>query len=795
MAKTSRKKVAFITSFLPRKCGIATFTSDLIENVALAADGDFEPLVVAMRSDKDQKYNDPVKFEIRENVKNDYICAADYINFSHVDVVSVQHEFGLFGGAGGSYLALLLERLNAPVITTLHTVLNNPDGRYHDAIVELCNHCYRIITMNKRGVDMLSDIYGISGKKVQLIPHGIPDLPFVDNNYYKHKFGMEGRRTILTFGLLSKNKGIETMLEAMPAIVKVEPSVLYIILGMTHPSVLRQDGESYRFSLQQMVKELRLQNHVIFHDRFVSNEELNNFLCAADIYVTPYLNEEQLTSGTLSFAVGTGRAVVSTPYWAALELLDKGRGKLVTFGDSAKFAETVVEIFKNDTLFYSLRRKAYDYGRSRTWPRIGQSYWKLFNPKHLPIRAITKTTILPAKTISPIQIPEPSLLHLKRLSDDTGLFQHAIFTTPNRRYGYCTDDNARAVIAMTRYYTQYPEQEAFSLFDKYLSFVLHAQRRDGSVRNFMTYPRNWQNNEPASDALGRTLWALGMVMAEPPSAAYISTIKDCFDRSVKHVQQQHPRGMAYAILGMSDYLKQFAGASEIKRELEMAADGLVNQYNENIHSDWQWFEDVLTYDNAVLPHALFVAASTLGNKKYLKVAEKTCRFLLNNTFDGNHFSFVGCKGWYERGGRKAAFDQQPIEAASTVLMLGAAYKATQNNEFLTLQRKAFDWFLGANDLQIPLYDFRTKGCNDGLTANGVNTNQGAESMLSFLLSLLAVAESDALIDKITASDSLESDTYLLAAQSKKKTRSPAYPIKAVSAKVPKTKQLHRPVQG
>jgi len=795
MAKTARKKVAFVSSFLPRKCGIATFTSSLIENVALAANGDFEPLVVAMRSDKAQKYDHPVKFEIRENVKNDYICAADYINFSHVDVVSVQHEFGLFGGPAGSYLTSLLKRLNAPIITTLHTVLNEPDSAYRDALIELCSHCCKVITMNERGVDMLADIYGISGRKVELIPHGIPDLPFVDNNYYKHKFGMEGRRTILTFGLLSKNKGIEMMLKAMLAVVRAEPSALYIILGMTHPSVLKHDGESYRFSLQGMVKELQLQNHVIFHDRFVSNEELNNFLCAADIYVTPYLNEEQLTSGTLSFAVGTGRAVVSTPYWAALELLDKGQGKLVPFGDSGKLAETVVEILKNNSLFYSLRRKAYDYGRSRTWPKTGQAYWKLFNSKLLNIQAVAKTIILPAKTISPVQIPEPSLLHLKRLSDDTGLFQHGIFTTPSRKYGYTTDDNARAVIAMTKYYTQYPEQEAFSLFDKYLSFILHAQNADGTVRNIMTYDRNWQSNEPASDALGRTLWALGTVMAQPPSAAYISTIKDRFDRSVKHVQQQYPRGMAYSILGMSDYLKQFGGASEIKRELEMAADGLVDQYNENTQPDWQWFEDILTYDNAVMPHALFVAVSTLGNKKYLEVAEKTCRFLLKNTFDGNHFSFVGCKGWYERAGRKATFDQQPLEAASTILMLGAAYEATQNDEFLTLQRKAFDWFLGANDLQVCLYDFRTKGCNDGLTANGVNTNQGAESILSFLVSLLAIAESDALVDKITAADNMESDSYLLASAPEKNVSTPAYATKAVPTSTAKTKQLHKGVQS
>ncbi len=747
MAKGSTKKVAFISSFPPRKCGIATFTSDLIKSVTSSGKGQFEPLVVAMRADNNLRYEDPVKFEIRRNVKNDYICAADYVNFSNVDLVSVQHEFGLFGGDAGSYLSLLLNRLKAPVITTLHTVLDSPSGEYHKALVEVCNTSYRVVTMNERGVGMLRESYGISSKKVELIAHGIPDLPFVDSNYYKHKFGREGRRTILTFGLLNRNKGIEVMLKAMPAIIKAEPSVLYVVLGMTHPLVLKHDGESYRFSLQRLVKELGLGEHVVFHNRFVTDEELNNFLCAADIYATPYLNEAQLTSGTLSFAVGTGKAVVSTPYWAALELLAEGRGKLVDFGDSEQMAETIVEILANDSLFYSLRRRAYDYGRSRTWPKIGQGYWKLFNVKRLPFRVTTKAARLLAETTPSIEVPEPSLAHLKRLTDDTGLYQHARFTVPDRKHGYSTDDNARAVIAMTKYYAQYPEPGALQLFDTYLSFVLHSQNKDGSIRNFMNFDRTWWKNEPVNDALGRVLWALGTVMAKPPSSSYLPVIKDCFDKSAEYVEKQYPRGMAYSILGMSDYLKQFPGASDIKRQLEIAADGLVIQYEENSHPDWQWFEDALTYDNAILPYALFVAGSTLGDK-YVKVAERTCEFLLGNTFNGSHFSFVGNKGWYERGRTKATFDQQPIEVASTVMMLRAAYDATQDKRFLTLQRKAFDWFLGENDLHIPVYDFRTKGSCDALVPGGVNVNQGAESTLSFLSSLLAIVESYAIVEKV-----------------------------------------------
>lgn len=757
MAKDAKKRVVFISTFPPRKCGIATFTADLIRNVDAAAGGRFEPLVVTMQSDQALKYAEPVKFEIRQNVRRDYICAADYVNFSHVDLVSVQHEFGLFGGEAGSYLSLLLKRLKAPVITTLHTVLGDPEPGYRTAMMDLCACSDLVVTMNERGVTMLSEVYGIDTGKVRLIPHGIPDLPFVDSNYYKHKFGLEGKRTILTFGLINKNKGIEFMLRALPEIVAAEPNVVYIVLGMTHPLVLKHEGESYRFSLQQLVKDLRLEDHVIFHNRFVDDAELHNFLCAADVYVTPYLSREQLTSGTLAFAVGTGKAVVSTPYWAATELLADGRGRLVPFGDSEQLAREVIAILKRESLFYSLRGKAYDYGRSRTWPRIGQSYWELFSQTEFPPHVFSRSALTPAETLSNIEVPEPALDHLIKLTDDTGLYQHAKFTIPNRDHGYCTDDNARGLIATAKYYSQYPDAEALRLLDVYLSFLIHAQEADGTIKNFMDFDRRWWDDEPAHDAFGRVLWAWGTLIALPPAPAYLSIAKDCFDRSVGLVQRQHPRGMAYAVLGMCDYLKRFPGASDIKRELEMAAEGLVRQYEESCYPDWSWFEDILTYDNAVLPHALFLAGERLEDGRCIEVAEETAGFLLENTFDGDHFSFIGCHGWYERGKARAEFDQQPIEAAGAVMMLRAAYDATKHPRYLSLQRRAFDWFLGANDLGTPLYDFTTKGCSDGLMPGGINGNQGAESTVSFFQSLLAVIESYAIVDKTQAKATDEPD--------------------------------------
>ncbi len=736
MPKGSTKKVAFISSFNPRKCGIATFTSDLIDAIKSTAKARFKPLVVAMKTDTTNQYSEPVKFEIRQDVKNDYICAADYLNFSHVDLVCVQHEFGLFGGNAGSYLNLLLSRLNAPVITTLHTVLDEPTPDYYQSTVDVCNASHKVITMNTHGITMLRDIYGINEEKIKLIPHGIPDLPFVDSNYYKHKFNMDGRKTILTFGLLSKNKGIEVMLKAMPQIVKSDPTVLYVILGMTHPLVLKHDGESYRFSLQRLVKELDLNDHVIFYDHFVQDKELDNFLCAADVYVTPYLHREQLTSGTLSYAVGTGRAVISTPYWAAEELLSDGRGVIVPFNDHKEIAKQVINILKDESLFYSLRRSAYEYGRNRTWPKIGHAYWKSFNDKALPVKMSDKTV----DTSHQLDIPEPSLDYVKKFTDDTGMFQHAKFTIPNRWFGYTTDDNARAVIAMLQYYDQYSDPEALRLCDIYLAFLMYAQDSDGNIRNVMDYDKRWIENEAIHDALGRTLWAFGALMAHPPTPEYLSIIKDFFDRSIALVQKQYPRAMAYVILGMSDYLKKFPGASDIKRHMTSCADLLLNMYQQNKSDDWLWFEDELTYDNAVLPQALFIASQDLS-EKYYQAAKEACDFLVEKTYEEDHFSFVGCNGWYPKGGKKAKWDQQPIEAVGTVLMLNTAYEVTKDRRYLALQRKAFDWFLGDNDLKVSLYDFRSKGCYDGLTQNGVNLNQGAESLLSFLMAQLTIIAS------------------------------------------------------
>jgi glycosyltransferase involved in cell wall biosynthesis len=392
ITSVQHRKIAFISSFLPRKCGIATFTSDLIKNVGLAGGMNFSPLVVAMQSGHEHQYATPVEFVVRKDVAVDYADTADYLNSKNVEAVSLQHEFGLFGGEAGSYITLLLRRLKAPIVTTLHTVLERPSPQYFDALVDVCAVSQTMVIMNRRGVRMLTDTYGMPERKVKLIPHRVPNMPFRRSGFAKPGLCPSGRRIILTFGLISRNKGIEVMLRAMPAIVKAHPESLYIVLGTTHPEVVKNEGYSYRNELFQIVEELGLQNHVVFREEFVSDLELREFLCAADIYVTPYLYREQLTSGTLAFAVGAGKAVVSTPYWAADELLAEGRGKLVAFGDPEQTASAIIELLDDNSVLYRMQLRAYEYGRAMTWRKVGHAYWELL-PTELELGPTIAETI------------------------------------------------------------------------------------------------------------------------------------------------------------------------------------------------------------------------------------------------------------------------------------------------------------------------------------------------------------------------------------------------------------------
>jgi len=739
MVVNPKGSVCFISSFLPQQCGIANFTNDLINAIRAKVDI-FSPFVVAMRAAESTKYGEPVKFDIRRDIEDDYRSAADYINFSPARVVSLQHEYGLFGGDQGNYLLLLLRKLRVPVVTTLHTVLDEPHDTQRKVLSEIADISYRVVVMSQQGVSMLTDVYSVPREKIVLLPHGIPDLPQVNPNNYKHKFGLGGRKIILTFGLISRNKGIEVMIKALPDIVAEDTSVLYAVVGVTHPNVQLADGEEYRLSLQRLVAELGLAEHVMFYNHFVKVPELHQWLCAADFYATPYLYAQQLTSGTLAFALGSGKAIISTPYWYAEELLADGRGRLVPFGDSQAIADNILELLRNPREYQAMRKRAYAFGRKMTWPRVGARYWKLFNETKRPVKTVVRAAVL-EQTGSVLDLPSLKLDHLIRLTDEVGLIQHARFIVPDRVHGYCTDDNARALELVARYCQNKKNKEVERLLNIYLGFVCHAQRPDGTFQNFVGFDRKFIEPDVPGDALPRAILGLGAVIAHPPTPAYLPFVKDCFDRAVNCMSPVSLRGGAYSIVGLHYYLQRFHGDSRVKDLLRNNADLLVSAFQECSVDDWLWFEDQLTYDNAVLPHALFLAAKTVPEPSYLEIAIKTCEFLLSHTYDGRRFSFVGNKGWFPRGGPKADFDQQPIEAGGTVLMLRAAYQATGRVEYLNLMRKAFDWFLGDNSLKKPVYDLVTGGCADALIKDGVNANQGAESLLSFLRALICVQES------------------------------------------------------
>jgi glycosyltransferase involved in cell wall biosynthesis len=737
--------VALIGNYLPRQCGIATFTTDLVE--ALSAEApDINCWAVAI-NDKPEGYAYPekVRFEINQNNLTDYSVASEFLNISQVDIVCVQHEYGLFGGPAGSHLLKLLGEIRMPVVTTLHTVLRDPAPEYREVMCKLSDLSDRLIVMSRKAFDFLKDIYSVPEEKIAFIHHGIPDTPFIDSSFNKDKFGVEGKKVLLTFGLLSPNKGIESVLRALPAVTRKHPDVTYIILGVTHPHILQAHGEEYRISLQQLVRKLNISGHVIFQNRFVVLKELCEFLGIADIYVTPYLEEAQITSGTLAYAMGTGKAVISTPYWYATEMLAEGRGRIVPFNNPDAMAEQIIDLLDNDVNRHAIRKKAYTFCREAIWKEVSRRYLEVFSevqhhrsldprPRHLYVENI--------KSITNFDLPELKLDHMKTLTDDTGILQHATHTVPDRIHGYCTDDNARALLvaAMGRKYLTTGDTRLDSLSSHYLSFLLYAFNvENGRFRNFMTYARQWTEEAGSEDAHGRALWGLGksLVFLDNPGEVAMSTT--LFNKALKAVEHfDSPRALAFALVGIHAYLYKFSGDSEVRRIREILADRLFNQFKNNATNSWPWLESTLNYANGKLPHALLLSGQWMQRSDMIDMGLRSLEWLLTIQTEKGHFVPIGNKGWYEKGGPKARFDQQPIEANAMIEACIEAFNIIRDKTWINNAVMCFNWFLGHNDLNMPLYDPKTGGCRDGLMADGINQNEGAESCLAWLLSLMTL---------------------------------------------------------
>lgn len=737
------RSIAFIGSYVPRCCGIATFTRDLRTAVA-ACLPETRCLVVPV-TDPERTYAYPaeVRFTCTEGDPASFRRAAAFLNLTNVDVVSLQHEYGLFGGEAGGHVLALLRELRPPLHTTLHTVLARPSSTERRVLDEILRLSSRLAVMSERGRQLLAEVHGVAADRIDVIPHGIPDMPFVDPAFHKDRFGLDGRDVLLTFGLLAANKGIETMIAALPRLAAAHPGVVYVVLGATHPQVARREGERYRHELERLAVDLGVADRVVFHDRYVEPAELLEFLGAADIYVTPYLNEAQITSGTLAYAFGCGKAVVSTPYWHAQELLADGRGRLVPFRDPPALADAIGDLLADPAGRTAMRKRGWQLGRDMVWDRVATRYVDAFRRTRRGHTVRPRRSTVSAPTRPPHgPLPPVMLEHLWRLSDSTGVFQHATFDVPNLAEGYCTDDNARALTLMVRLEDLgLQSSRTLAAAAVHAAFLEHAvEHATGRFRNFLGFDRRWLDTADTSsdDCLGRAVVSLGTCIGRSRSPSLQRWAMQLFEPSVRAVAATtSPRAWAFGLIGIEEYLARLAGdrlATDIRETL---LGRLLDLRRSTAGPDWPWLEDIVSYENPRVCQALLEAGLAAGDEAAVAVGLEMLDWLAAiQHSDTGRFAPIGCQGFFPRGGVPAPFDQQPIEAQAMVAACAAAFRATCDPAWVDTAWTAFEWFRGRNVLGIGLCNPRTGGCRDGLLTDRANENQGAESTLAYLTALI-----------------------------------------------------------
>jgi glycosyltransferase involved in cell wall biosynthesis len=736
-------RIAIVGNYLPRHCGIATFTTDLCDAIHTEY-GAIELMALPVNdTEEGYKYPPRVRFELAEDSLESYREAADFLNFSNVDLVCLQHEFGIFGGRAGGHILELLRRLQMPFATTLHTVLRDPTSDQRAVMGEIATLSDRLIVMSQQSAEILQEVFRVPNDKIDLIPHGIPDLPFTDPSFYKDGFGTEGKDVLLTFGLLSPNKGIENVIKALPRILSHHSNVVYMISGVTHPQILRRMGDQYRDYLQKLAKDLGVETNVIFRNRFVSPQERVELIGAADIYITPYKHKAQVVSGTLAYALGAGKAIISTPYLHATELLDDERGILVPFDDPEAIAAKTIELLDNDTARHAMRKRAYLYAREMVWSRVAQKYMKSFERIYNERLRKPRATFSAQNTEKSLdRLPAIKLDHLHRMTDDTGIIEHAVFIVPNYPEGYSTDDNARALIVaiLLEEFGADAPKDTVDLASRYLAFLwLAFDPVTKRFRNCLSYERQWQEVEGSEDSHGRALWGLGTVLGRSKDAGWRGTAGRMFELALPAAMQfKSPRAYAFALLGLQEYLDSFPGDRAAVSASDELANRLLEAYRANRSTEWNWFEHVLAYSNARLPQALIRAGMRAGNDEMVAAGLEALEWLITKQRceTKGHFVPIGSQGFYSKNTEKARFDQQPVEACAMVSACLQAYRATGKGRWRKEAWCAFNWFLGDNDLQIALYDPASGGCRDGLHPDRANENQGAESTLSFLMALM-----------------------------------------------------------
>ncbi|NIJ21832.1 glycosyltransferase involved in cell wall biosynthesis [Sphingomonas naasensis] len=735
MLDTGIRHLALIGNFLPRKCGLATYTTDTY-NALRQRYPEIRVDVYAM-DDHPGLYDYPeaVTRAIPQHERAAYLDAARAIEASGAQALWIQHEYGIYGGPAGEFLIALIDRLSIPVITTLHTVLERPSADERRVMEALLRRSSRIVVMAEKGRDILKRVHGADDKSIVMIPHGVPDRPFVDPDSLKPEFGWAGREVILTFGLLAPNKGIETMISALPQVVARHPQALYVILGATHPNLVAHEGEAYRDRLKALAAEQGVAAHVQFIDAFVEHDELLDYLQAADLYVTPYSNPAQITSGTLSYAVGVGKPVISTPYVHATEILAEDHGVLVDFGDSSAFAREIGRLLADDSDRLALAQRAYARGRTMIWSRLAET-------------AVAElAAIIAAKPRRFARAPaelatlEPDIAAVERMSDSTGMLQHSIYSVPDRRYGYCIDDNARALILMCKIdgIDEAVRDKWTTIYGGFVQYAWNPDQR--RFRNFMNFDRSWCEDVGSEDSNGRAIWALGVTARDARAQKHRDWASVLFDNTASiALELQAPRAHAFAMLGAAAMIEAHPGHALSRTILKRYGEELIGLLDAARRPEWQWFEIVLAYDNARLPEALLRAGKVLGRRDFVEVGLETLGWITERqTSPEGRFRAVGTESFGRPYADPLPFDQQPLEAQATVDACVAAYEVTADARWYEEAMRAYRWYLGANDLEMPLATAQDGGCFDGLMPTGLNRNQGAESILALQLANCAIS--------------------------------------------------------
>lgn len=731
-------RLGLVSTYVPRHCGLATFSKDLVEN--------FRPeqgrrkgqaLVVAISDEAgEMQYPPEVAFEIRKQEPEDYLVAAEFLNRAPVDVISIQHEYGIFGGRDGEYVVDLARRVCKPIVLTLHTVLREPTAGQRRVLSLLCRQATVIVVLAKTAIPLLLKEYGCDEERIIHIPHGAPDLPFSDPEFFKESHGVTGKDVIMTFGLLGPGKGIEMALDAIAMLVQTHPNVVYMVVGATHPELLKHEGERYRESLERRVCELGIEEYVQFVNKYLTQEEVEEYLQMADVYLAPYPGAQQIASGPLTFSLAAGKAVVATPFVAAEELLADGRGVLTPFNDAHTLAENLARILDDPVARVVMRKKGYKFGRTLTWPSVGARYYGvaagLMSGEH--------------KLNVPPRIARERFVewrHFEALFDDVGILQHAKFGVPDRDHGYCSDDNARAVVLCCNEWCLNRSEFVLPWLRRAISFLYHAYNpQNGRMRNFMGYDRQWLDKAGSEDAHGRCVWAAGVAAAYGPEFAARELAFELFHLLLQKLDRfTSPRAWAFCLLGITAYLERYGGDLTVQKVGRGLALRLADRYEKTRDENWHWFENVLAYDNARLGEAILAASSWCQDDRMRAIGLEALEWLFSACeAPAGHLSLVGSNGWHRKGGEKARFDQQPVDAAAMVAAAKRAFELTDDEKWRERLEVAYEWFLGRNDLGVSLVDASTGGCRDGLTAIGVNENMGAESTLSWLLASLDVAE-------------------------------------------------------